>query len=313
MRLTNFFADRWAKNSSQNAPRSSFLYSKKLAPYIFISPFIISLLVLYLYPLYSAIQMSFQQVLPGQVFYVGLENYERVFNPVFFRALQNTSIYVLATVLILTVFPLILALILNHKATRFSNFFRAAIFIPALTSVVVAGTIFRLVFGESDQALANQVLGLVGFSSVDWRYGAGSAMFLMVAMASWRWMGVNIIYFLAALQTVNQDLTEAASMDGANGLQRFRHVTLPAIKPIIVFLVTISIINGFRMFEESYVLWENNSPGYIGLTVVRYIYREGIQNNNMGFGAAVGIILLLIIFIVSIVQLLLTGAFKKED
>ncbi len=99
----------------------------------------------------------------------------------------------------------------------------------------------------------------------------------------------------------------------ANAWQRFLYVTLPAIKPIIVFLVTISIINGFRMFEESYVLWETSSPGYIGLTVVRYIYQQGIRNNDMGFGAAVGIILLLIIFIVSMIQLYATGAFKRED
>lgn len=302
-----------ARDEPRTKPRYSFLYSRKLAPYLFISPFIISILVLYLYPFVSAIKMSFERVLPGQVFFVGLDNYERVFNPVFFRALQNTSIYVVSTVVILTVVPLILALMLNHRLTRFSNFFRASIFIPALTSVVVAGTIFRLIFGESDQALANQVLSLFGASALDWGYGSATAMFLMVAMASWRWMGVNIIYFLAALQTVNQDLVEASQMDGANAWQRFRHVTLPAIKPILVFLVTISIINGFRMFEESYVLWENSSPGYIGLTVVRYIYREGIRNNDMGFGAAVGIILLLIIFIVSMIQLYATGAFKRED
>jgi len=298
-------------------PRSSrwfsFLYSRKLAPYLFVSPFVLSILVLYLYPFVSAIKMSFEQVLPGQVFFIGLANYERVFNPIFFRALQNTTVYVICTVLILTVIPLILALILNHRLARFSQFFRASLFIPALTSVVVAGTVFRLIFGESDQAVANQTLAFFGFDPVDWRYGSVSAMFLMVAMASWRWMGVNIIYFLAALQTVNQDLSEASSMDGANAWQRFRHVTLPAIKPIIIFLVTITIINGFRMFEESYVLWENSSPGYIGLTVVRYIYQEGIKNNDLGFGAAVGIILLLVIFVVSMIQLIATGAFKRED
>ncbi|MEP4547146.1 MAG: sugar ABC transporter permease [Saccharospirillum sp.] len=311
--MTLFSQTGQAKREPQTKVRYSFLYSRKIAPYLFISPFIISILILYLYPFISAVKMSFERVLPGQVFFVGLDNYERVFNPVFFRALQNTSVYVLLTVVILTVIPLILALMLNHRLTRFSNFFRAAIFIPALTSVVVAGTVFRLIFGESDQALANQFLSLFGASALDWRYGSATAMFLMVAMASWRWMGVNIIYFLAALQTVNKDLEEASQMDGANAWQRFRYVTLPAIKPIIVFLVTISIINGFRMFEESYVLWETSSPGYIGLTVVRYIYQQGIRNNDMGFGAAVGIILLLIIFIVSMIQLYATGAFKRED
>lgn len=290
-----------------------FLYSPKLAPYVFVSPFIISVLLLYLYPFFSAVNMSFQRILPGQVSFIGLSNYDRVFNPTFFTALQNTSIYVISTVIILTALPLLLALCLNHRLVRFSNFFRASIFIPALTSVIVAGTIFRMIFGESDQAFANQMLSLVGIPSVEWRYGAATGMFLMVALATWRWMGVNVMYFLAALQTVNQDLSEAASMDGANVFQRFRHVTLPAIKPIIVFLVTITTINGFRMFEESFVIWETSSPGNIGLTIVGYIYREGIQRNDMGFGAAVGVVLLLIIFLVSMIQLYLSGTFRKED
>lgn len=292
---------------------SHLLYSPKVAPYVFVSPFIISILVLFLYPFFSALNMSFQRILPGQVSYIGLSNYERVLNPTFMTALQNTSIFVFSTVIILTLVPLLLALCLNHRLMRFSNFFRASIFIPALTSVIVAGTIFRMIFGDSEQAFANQMLSLVGISAVDWRFGAATGMFLMVALASWRWMGVNILYFLAALQTVNKDLSEAASMDGANAFQRFRHVILPAIKPIIVFLVTITTINGFRMFEESFVLWETSSPGNIGLTMVGYIYREGIQRNDLGFGAAVGIVLLAIIFVVSMVQLFATGAFKKED
>ncbi|WP_147803920.1 carbohydrate ABC transporter permease [Alkalicoccus halolimnae] len=293
--------------------RSSILYSKKAAPYIFVSPFIISFLLLSLYPFISAINMSFQSVLPGQTEYIGLSNFERVFNPVFFTALQNTTVYVIWTVIILTIIPMIFAVFLNSRLIRFTNFFRAAIFIPALTSVIVAGTIFRMIFGESDAAFANQVVQLLGFDAVEWRYGAGTAMFLMVALASWRWMGVNVLYYLAALQNVSKDLYEAADIDGANIWQKFRNVTFPAIKPIFIFLSTITTINGFRMFEESFVFFETSSPGNIGLTIVGYIYEEGIQRNDMGFGAAIGIVLLAIIFVVSIVQLYLTGAFKKED
>ncbi|ADH97876.1 carbohydrate ABC transporter permease [Salisediminibacterium selenitireducens] len=290
-----------------------FLYSKKAAPYIFVSPFIISFLLLFLYPMISAVNMSFQRVLPGQIDYIGLHNYSRVFNPTFYTALQNTTIYVVWTVILLTFIPLIFAVFLNHRLMKFTNFFRAAIFIPALTSVIVAGTIFRMIFGDSDSAFANQVLQLIGLDTVEWRYGAGSGMFLMVALASWRWMGVNILYYLAALQNVNYDLYEAADIDGAGVWQKFRHVTFPAIKPVVIFLSTITMINGFRMFEESFVFWETSSPGNIGLTVVGYIYVEGIQRNDMGFGAAVGVVLLIIILVVSIIQLILTGAFKKDD
>ena len=257
--------------------------------------------------------MSFQQVLPGQVEYIGFSNYDRVFNPTFFTALQNTTVYVIFTVLILCFIPMALAVFLNHRLMKFTNFFRASLFIPALTSVIVAGTIFRVIFGDSEAAFANQLLQFVGMDPVDWRYNAWSAMFLMVALASWRWMGVNVMYYLAALQNVSYDLYEAADIDGANTWQKFVNVTFPAIKPIFIFLVTITMINGFRMFEESFVFFETSSPGNIGLTVVGYIYQEGIERNDMGFGAAVGIVLLVIIFVVSVIQLYVTGAFKKDD
>ncbi|WP_062048946.1 carbohydrate ABC transporter permease [Bacillus sp. JCM 19034] len=293
--------------------RFNILYSKKAAPYIFVSPFIISFLVLFLYPFISAVNMSFQRVLPGQVEYVGMANYQRVFNPTFYTALQNTTVYVILTVIILTVLPMIFAIFLNHRLMKFTNLFRASIFIPALTSVIVAGTIFRIIFGDSDNAFANQVLQLFGLNPVDWRYNSWSAMFLMVFLASWRWIGVNVLYFLAALQNVSKDVYEAADIDGANTWQKFKNVTFPAIRPIVIFLTTITTINGFRMFEESFVFFETSSPGNIALSVVGYIYVEGIQRNDMGFGAAVGVVLLIVIFIVSVIQLFATGAFKKGD
>lgn len=291
----------------------AFLNSKKVAPYVFISPFIISFLILTLYPTIQAFIMSFQRVLPGNVEFIGLSNYERIFNPTFFLALKNTTVYVILTVVILVVIPILLAVFLDSKLVRFKTIFRASLFIPSLTSIIVAGTIFRMMFGESDTAVANQIVGFFGLEAIDWRYNSWSAMFLMVILASWRWMGVNVLYFLAALQSVPKELYEAADIDGANVFKKFRYVTLPFLKPITIFVVTISIINGFRMFEESFVFWETSSPGNIGLSVIGYIYQEGIQQNDMGFGAAIGIILMLIIFVVSFVQLILTGAFKRSD
>lgn len=290
-----------------------FLNSKKVVPYIFVSPFILSFLVLTVYPAIRGITMSFQSVLPGQVEFIGLRNYERVFNPTFYKALSNTTIYVVLTVVILTVLPIILAIILNSKFVKLKTLFRASLFMPALASTIVAGMIFRLMFGETDTAAANQLLGWLGMDSIDWRFNAWSGMFLMVMLCVWRWLGVNILYFLAGLQNVPQELYEAADIDGATVFQKLRYVTLPVLKPITIFVVTISIINGFRMFEESFVFWEAGSPGNIGLTVVGYIYQQGIQQNNMGFGAAIGVILMIIIFIISFIQLLLTGAFKRGD
>ncbi|WP_090792582.1 carbohydrate ABC transporter permease [Pelagirhabdus alkalitolerans] len=290
-----------------------FLNSKKVVPYILVSPFIVTFIVLTLYPAIQAFIMSFQRILPGQTEFIGLSNYRRVLSPTFYTAFQNTTIYVILTTLILVTVPILLAALLNSKATKYSTFYRASLFIPSLASIIVAGTVFRLIFGETDTALANQVITWFGGEPIQWQYQSWSAMFLMVILSSWRWMGVNVMYYLAALQNVPPELYESADIDGASTVQKFFYVTIPHLKPIITFVTTITIINGFRMFEESYVFWEANSPGNIGLSMVGYMYDQGVQRNDMGFGAAIGVIVLIIIFIVSIIQLKFTGAFKRGD
>ncbi|KYG27749.1 carbohydrate ABC transporter permease [Alkalihalobacillus trypoxylicola] len=301
------------KNPSKQKRWKRIVQSKKFAPYVFVSPFILSFLLLFLYPLLNGVSMSFQSILPGQNSYIGFTNYERILNPTFFRALFNTSVYVLLTTVILVAIPIFLAILLKSSFIKLSSIFRAALFIPALTSVIVAGVVFRLMFGESDTAIANTIIGLLGFDPVQWRYGAVSGMFLMVLLASWRWIGVNIIYFMAGLANIPKELYEVAEIDGAGIFQRFYHITLPLLKPVTLYVTTLTIINGFRMYEESFVFWENSSPGNIGLTIVGYIYQQGFQMNNLGFGSAVGVVLMSIIFMVSIVQLKFFGALKKED
>ncbi|WP_407692012.1 carbohydrate ABC transporter permease [Radiobacillus deserti] len=290
-----------------------FLNSKNVVPYLFVAPFILSFLVLTLYPMVQGIIMSFQSVLPGQVNFIGLDNYERIFNPTFYKALSNTIWYVVFTVLILTIVPMMLAIFLNSKLVKFKTLFRASLFLPALTSTIVGGMIFRLMFGEQDTAVANQIISFFGFDAMNWRFTPWTAIFLMVILASWRWIGVNILYFLAALQNVPNELYEAGDIDGASAWQKLKYITIPQLKPIIIFVSTITIINGFRMFEESFVFWEAGSPGNIGLSVVGYIYQEGIRQNDIGFGSAIGVILMLIIFLVSIIYLIATGTFKRGE
>lgn len=292
--------------------KRNLFFSKKVAPYVFVSPFVLSFLLLFFYPLLNGVIMSFQSILPGQTAFIGFSNYERVFNPTFYRALYNTSVYVLLTTILLVCVPIALACLLNSRMMKLSSVFRAALFVPALTSVIVAGVVFRLMFGESELSLANHLIGFFGFEPVGWRYGAVSGMFLMVILASWRWIGVNIVYFMAGLSNIPGELYEAAEIDGAGVLQKFYHITLPLLKPVTIYVVTLTVINGFRMYEESFVFWENSSPGNIGLTVVGYIYQQGFQMNNMGFGSAVGVVLMGIIFTISIIQLKFFGALKKE-
>jgi arabinosaccharide transport system permease protein len=271
----------------------------------------------YLYPLVSTVIMSFQEIIPGQTRFIGLLNYERLMNPLMYKAVWNSFRYTVFTILILIPVPILLAVMLNNPRNPANAIFRAALFIPTLVSVVVAGTIIRLIFAASPSAIVNTVLGLFGVKPSDWVMGgSATAMALLVGMATWRWMGVNIVYYLSGLQNIPQELYEAANIDGASASYRFFYITIPLLKPTIIFLTTISIFGGFAMFEESYILWVGllggGSPNNVGLTMVGYIYLKGFQGGAMGLGSAIGLILFLIVLVVSVLQLNLFGFFKRE-
>ncbi|HPY94383.1 MAG TPA: sugar ABC transporter permease [Clostridia bacterium] len=290
-----------------------FLYNQKLAPYVFTLPFVLTFLVFFLYPVISSILMTFQNILPGKTTFIGLENYRRLNDPVFFKALSLNLRYTLWTLVILIPLPMLLAVLLNNKHMRAKNFFRSTLFIPALTSVVVAGTIFRLIFGELSGALMNQVLALFGSKPVKWLRNPDLAMIPLLTLATWRWTGVNILYFLAGLQNISPDLYEAADIDGASPWQVFTRIIVPMLKPTTIYVITISIYGGMAMFTESYMLWSGNrSPNNIGTTIVGYLYRKGFEENNMGYGSTIGIVLLLIVLVVNVLQLIANGFFRKE-
>jgi len=280
-------------------------------------PFIVSFLVFYLYPLVSTVIMSFQEIIPGQTRFIGLLNYERLINPFMYKAVWNSFRYTMFTILILIPVPIPLAVMLNNPRNPANAIFRSALFIPTLVSVVVAGTIIRLLFAANPSAIVNTVLGLFKVKPSDWVMGgSATAMALLVGMATWRWTGVNVVYYLSGLQNIPQELYEAANIDGASASYRFFHITIPLLKPTIIFLTTISIFGGFAMFEESYILWSGlaggGSPNNVGLTMVGYIYLKGFQGGAMGLGSAIGLILFLIVLVVSILQLNLFGFFKRE-
>src|SRR5690606_15104158 len=137
---------------------------------------------------------------------------------------------------------------------------------------------------------------------------------VLLVLALWRWVGVNTMYFLAGLQSISPEYYEAASLDGASRIKQFFHITVPNLKPTIVYVFTISIYGGLAMFTESFMLYAGNqSPNNQGLTIVGYLYRQGIEQNNMGFASAVGVVLLLLVLAINITQLALTGTFRKAD
>jgi len=303
-----------AKQTPGTKPVSSLLYSQKLAPYVFVLPFIISFSIFFAYPVVSAFIMSFQEIVPGSSKFVGFDNYKELWNPSFFKAIKNSTIYTALTLLLLIPIPLVLAAFLNSKVMVFKNFFRSTLFIPALTSVVVAGTIFRLAFGELEGSLMNTIVTALGFEKQRWLGERWLGMMTLLILACWRWMGINMLYFMAGLQNISKEVYESAEIDGANTWKKFINITVPLLKPITIYVFTISIYGGYAMFTESYMLWSGNrSPKDIGLTMVGYLYRSGWEQNNLGLGAAVGIVLLAITFIITFVQLNLFGLFKKEE
>jgi arabinosaccharide transport system permease protein len=290
-------------------------YSQKLAPYVFISPFIIVFLLFFVYPVISTVVMSFQKVVPGQTTFVGLENFKNLLNSDFSKAITNSTIYTVITIAVLIPLPLLLAVLLNSKKMVAKNFFRLVLFLPALVSIVVAGFTFRLIFGELPTALLNDILSKFGSEPIKWLGGSAqwTTFFALLMLCSWRWMGVNIIYYLSGLQGIPNELYESASIDGAGALQRLRHITIPLLKPVTVYVLTISIYGGMAMFLESFMLFNGNrSPGGSGLTIVGYLYRVGWEQANIGYGSAIGLCLLVITVGISTILLKSAGLFKKE-
>jgi len=291
-------------------------YSQKIAPYVFISPFVIVFLVFFVYPAISSAIMSFQEVVPGQVTFIGLDNYKNLFNSDFYKAVKNNLIYTVITIAVLIPLPLVLAVLLDSKKMIGKNFFRAVLFLPALVSVVVAGFTFRLIFGELPNALLNSIIARFGVEPIKWIGGPAlwTTFFALLTLCTWRWLGVNILYYLSGLQSIPTELYESAYIDGAGALQRLRYITVPLLKPVTIYILTISIYGGLAMFVESFMLFNgNNSPGGAGLTIVGYLYRVGIEQNNFGYGSAIGMILLIITLGINFAMLKNAGLFKRGE
>ncbi len=289
-----------------------FIYSQKAAPYVFIAPFIITFLVFFAYSIVSMIIMSFQKVAGPNTAFVGFDNYKIVKNAVFIKSLKNSIFYTIVSCMLMIPIPMVLAVMLNSKHMRAKATFRSVLFIPALTSIVVAGVVFRLMFGELDNSFMNQVLGLFGKEPLIWLRKPATAWTAMFFLCLWRWTGVNMMYYLSGLQQIPGDLYESASIDGATFMQQLRYITIPLLKPTTIYVLTISIFGGMAMFSESYILFNGNkSPNNIGTTLVGFLYRLGLEQNNLGIASAIGVIFLLIVLGINFIQLRINGTMGK--
>lgn len=293
------------------------LYSQKIAPYVFALPFILSLLIFWLYPLVSGIVMSFQDVTFSGMQFVGLQHYQKLLKDKFFAiAVGNSVEYMVLTLLLMVPIPMLLAVLMESRLTKARGVWKVIMYIPALTSVVISGMLFRLMFSEGDNSQMNQLMQMLGKAPIPWLKTKGTAWCALLLLCVWRWTGVNVLYYVSGLKSIDTSLYESADIDGASGLQKFWYLTLPLLKPTTVYVITISVFAGLSMFLESFMLWNgNSSPKNIGLTIVGYLYKRGIEKNDMGYACAVGVVLMVIAMVINFIQLFATGtlSFKKKE
>ncbi len=292
------------------------LYSQKVAPFVFSLPFCISLLVFWLYPLVTGILMSFQTVDFGVTTWVGFQHYKKLSADPFFKtAVFNSVEYMVLTLLLLVPIPMLLAVLIESRITKARGVWKIIMYIPALTSVVISGMLFRLMFSEGDGSQMNQLMHLLGQSSIPWLKSKGTGWVALLLLCMWRWTGVNMLYFVSGLNGIDGALYESADIDGTNPWQKFWYITLPLLRPTTVYVITISVFAGLSMFLESFMLWNgNSSPKNIGLTIVGYLYKRGIETNELGYACAVGVVLMIIALVINFIQLFATGTigFKKK-
>lgn len=291
-----------------------FYHRRQVVPFVFLTPFLVLFLVFKVWPVIHAFLLSFQRLQGiGAGEWIGLQNYQALLrDPAFGKSLYNTTLYTVGTTLIFIHIPLILAALLYSGRVRWAHGFRLILFLPVLTSLVVTSVVFRLILAED--GIFNAALSLVGIPPQRWLLTAELAIPSLIIIAVWRWTGMNIIYFTSGLENIPKEIFEAAAIDGANALQSFFHITVPLLRPIIIFVVILSLIGGYQVFVEPYVLYVGGrTPGEGGLTMAMYLYRTGFRTFNMGYASTIGVALALIIMIFSLIQFKSLGFFGKEE
>ncbi len=290
---------------------------QKMSPYAYIAPFFTLFAAFGLFPLIYTAFVSLYRVelqTPGDMEWRGLDNYTVLFTDEFFwTSLRNTfTIGVISTVPQL-VMALGLAHLLNYRL-RARTFLRTAMLLPYATSVAAATLVFAQLFGR-DFGLINYVAGLVGIGPVDWQTGTVASQIAVSTIVVWRWTGYNALIYLAGMQSIPQELYEAAEMDGASKWHQFFHVTLPGLRPTIVFTVIVSTIGATQLFGEP-LLFEGSISGGIShqyQTLGLYMYEQGWGFFHLGRAAAIAwVMFLLIVVLVGVNALLAYRRSRKE-
>jgi multiple sugar transport system permease protein len=278
------------------------------AAWAFVAPALMVIAVFFFLPVLAGFALSFTDfdiyalADLGNLRFVGLANYvELLQTPLFWKALGNTLYFVGVGGPLSIAASLGAALLLNSKLARFRPFFRVALFAPVVTTLVAVAIVWRYLL-HTRSGLINYGLESLGLAPIDWLGDPNWAMPAIILFAVWKNFGYNMIIFLAGLQSIPEELYEAARIDGASGWQQLRHVTLPSLAPVVLLVSVLTMAGYFQLFAEPYVMTQGG-PLQSTVSVLYFMYEEGFKWWNLGFASAIAFVLFVLMFVVTMLQL----------
>ena len=277
-----------------------------ITPYLFMAPYLVLFVIFILLPVFYGVWISLHNwdyLLPGKP-WVGLQNYVNLFTPgsttskPFWQSMEATGRFTLYSVPLLVVIPLLIALILNERFPG-RTFFRVVYFAPYVLGVAVIGILWRYLL-DTNVGLVNYYLGQLGLpDKIPWTNELPWGWVALVGPTVWWTLGFNAVIYLAGLQDIDPALYDAAKVDGANRWRRFLHVTLPGLRPILLFVITVTILASANVFGQSYLITEG-APGDETQSAIMYIAEEGLRNFNMGSASAMSYVLAIFLAVISV-------------
>ncbi|GIN70726.1 cytochrome c biogenesis protein [Bacillus sp. J14TS2] len=279
------------------------IYEKKVL-YLFISPFYLLFLIFGLFPILFSLYLSFQKWDGiGEMQFVGLQQFKYLITDhLFWQAVTNTFLIWFISTIPMLFGALVIAFLLNASFIKMKGFYRAAYFVTNVTSIVAVTIIFKSIFGNH-YGLLNYLITTIGFEPVNWLDSSFLIKLVIASMVVWRWTGYNAIIYLAGLQAIPNDLYEAAKIDGASIFQQFFYITVPLLRPIILFTVLMTTIGSMQLFTEPQVLLGNSGGvGGAGLTITLYMYKQGFVDHQFGYASVVSWALFIIIALFSLIN-----------
>ncbi|MER3492225.1 MAG: lactose ABC transporter permease [Mastigocladus sp. ERB_26_2] len=282
--------------------------NQRLTPYLFLLPALLILVLTVFWPALQAFYLSFTRYeydLTQTPAWIGFANFRRLWvDPVFWQTLVNTMLYLVIVVPILVIAPLVLAILVNQKLQGM-HWFRAAYYTPVVISMVVAGIAWRWLYAEN--GLLNQLLKGIFPEGIPWLTSPRFALFSVMAVTVWKGLGYYMVIYLAGLQSIPNDVYEAAAIDGSDGINKHWDITVPLMKPYLALVGVISAISATKVFEEVYIMTQGG-PRNSSKTIVYYLYEQAFNNLEISYACTIGLVLFLIILGLSILRLSISGA-----